>query len=342
MKNFRIIIPVLVIGIMSLAAAGSASAESMASANITMEPGDFTVGDPLPLMLTVNHPAGHEVILPKMEPNWGDFIVHSQSKGSTFSNPDGTETTTQLIDARLFSPGNFETPPLTLTLSDGSGHLSEITAQPVSVSITSILLEGDTDLRDIKPQAALPYVDYLPWILGLGILVMGIAAAYYLIRRRRKQLALAAIDNRLPHEVALDELERVENLTLPLAGKFKEHYTLVSDCIRIYMEKTYEFPVLERTTGEIRTNFKRTKVSTTIANQFMDLLDESDLVKFSKFIPDVPSARQVLTNGREIVELTKPVIVETGIDENQDQLTPPPTTPRFGKNGSNKNAEVTL
>ncbi|MGB7096179.1 MAG: hypothetical protein WBD62_16155, partial [Anaerolineales bacterium] len=221
------------------------------------------------------------------------------------------------------------------------GQLTETTAQPVSVDIASVLVEGDADLRDIKPQAALPYIDYLPWIAGVGALALGMGGLYFIYRRQRSQLALAAVDNRLPHEVAFDELNRVEDLKLPHAGRFKEHYTLVSDCIRVYMEKTYQFPVLERTTGEIKANLKRTMVSNEIANQFIDLLDESDLVKFSKFTPDVASARRLLVQGREIVEITKPVTVEFE-DKEQVQINHPPSDPEFGKNGRNKKAEVTL
>lgn len=341
MKIIRYIIPLLVIGVVSLAASASAKAESLVSAELTVEDGEYTVGDPLPLLLSVNHPAGHQVLQPQMDASWGDFLVNSQSAGTTITNPDGSETTNLLIDARLFSPGTYNSPPLTITVSDAAGQLTETTAQPVSVDIASVLVEGDADLRDIKPQAALPYIDYLPWIAGVGALALGMGGLYFIYRRQRSQLALAAVDNRLPHEVAFDELNRVEDLKLPHAGRFKEHYTLVSDCIRVYMEKTYQFPVLERTTGEIKANLKRTMVSNEIANQFIDLLDESDLVKFSKFTPDVASARRLLVQGREIVEITKPVTVEFE-DKEQVQINHPPSDPEFGKNGRNKKAEVTL
>ncbi|HUV29049.1 MAG TPA: hypothetical protein VMW34_16935, partial [Anaerolineales bacterium] len=314
---------------------------SLVSAELTVEDGEYTVGDPLPLLLSVHHPAGHQVLQPQLDASWGDFLVNSQSAGTTITYPDGSETTNLLIDARLFSPGTYNSPPLTITVSDAAGQLTETTAQPVSVDIASVLVEGDADLRDIKPQAALPYIDYLPWIAGVGALALGMGGLYFIYRRQRSQLALAAVDNRLPHEVAFDELNRVEDLKLPHAGRFKEHYTLVSDCIRVYMEKTYQFPVLERTTGEIKANLKRTMVSNEIANQFIDLLDESDLVKFSKFTPDVASARRLLVQGREIVEITMPVTVEFE-DKEQVQINHPPSDPEFGKNGRNKKAEVTL
>ncbi|MGW8225424.1 MAG: hypothetical protein ACWGOY_06820, partial [Anaerolineales bacterium] len=285
------------------------------------------------------HPPGYQVILPQLDSNWGDFLVQSQSAGETVPNPDGTETTTQVIDARLFSPGEFTTPPLTITVSDQAGELSYVSADPIPVSITSVLVEGDTELRDIKPQAVLPYVNYLPWIAGFIALFALTAGAAFLIRRRKIQQSLAVVDNRLPHEVALDELDQIEQLDLPKSGRFKEHYTLVSDCIRLYMEKTYQFPVLERTTGEIRSNLKRTNVSKEIGNDFIALLDESDLVKFSKFRPDIHSAQQLLQDSRQLVEKTKSIIPQ---NETNDQ--PPikniPPEPIFGDNGNIPHAEV--
>ncbi len=115
----------------------------------------------------------------------------------------------------------------------------------------------------------------------------------------------------MPYEVALDELLRIEGLSLPADGRFKEHYTLVSDCTRLYVEKTYGFPVLERTTGEIQANLKATAVRTDVARRFVSLLDDSDLVKFSKFRPDVASANRLLAEARWIVEETRPIMPDT-------------------------------
>lgn len=340
MKNIRLLIPILLIAVITFAGHGIAAAESPVTATLSSETGELTVGDPVLFNLSVTHPAGYQVLWPQLDANWGEFHIQSQSAGTTVSNPDGSETTSQQIDARLFSPGTFTTSPLEIAISDGAGQLSEITAEPISVTITSVLVEGDTELRDIKPQASLPYVNYLPWLVGVAALILLVVGAVLWYRHRRNRIAAEAVDNRLPHEVALDELLRVEALQLPLSGRFKEHYTLVSDCIRLYMENTYHFPVRERTTGEIKANLKRTMVSNEIAEEFISLLDESDLVKFSKFRPDAESAQQVLQNGRLIVEKTKPVEIESD-DEEQFPINNIPPDPLFGENGRNAQAEVT-
>jgi hypothetical protein len=316
-------LPMLLLIALSLMGPVTARAEGLIEASLTTQSGELTVGDPILLTLSVTHPQDYQVIPVELEPSWGDFLLQSQAPASSVSNPDGTTTTTQVIDVRLFSPGTFSTPPLTITLSDENGQLTEVVAPPVDVTIVSVLIEGDSELRDIKPQADLPYQNLLPWIIG-GALVLALAAGLFLWwRHRRTNQALAAVDNRLPHEVALDELARIGKMDLPRFQRFKEHYTLVSDSVRVYMERTYQIPVLERTTSEIKESFKKKQVSADISRRVVIFLDECDLVKFSKFTPDEDSAYQILADARQIVEDTKPILPEIGEHLGTDQKNVP-------------------
>jgi len=268
--------------------------------------GQLTVGDPIALTLSVTHPADQHIIAPELEANWGDFVVQGVSAPQTTTNADGTVTTNLVIDARLFAPGSYSTLPLTVKIAGEAGQIVETVAQPLTVAIGSVLVEGDGELRDIKPQAELPYVNLIPWIIAaLGLAALA-AVIILLVRRRRAKLALAAVDNRLPHEVALDELDHIEGLRLPDAARFKEHYSLVSDCLRFYMERRVEVPMLERTTAEIEAGLRDSSLPRPITGQYISLLDVSDLVKFSKFKPDAANAYGALQSARQIVSSTKP------------------------------------
>jgi hypothetical protein len=294
-----------------LVAVGRAGAEDNGpiTATLSAPQGRLTVGDSILLTLAVTHPAGYQVILPELEPGWGDFTVASRSEAATTANADGTQTTTAAIDARLFQPGAFHTPPLEVSVTDGHGGLQTVTTAPAAVTIASVLQQGDAELRDIKPQAALPIAATWPWIVG------GVAAAaaltgvlFWRMRRRNK----AAVDNRLPHEVALDDLAVIEGLRLPQQGRFKEHYTLVSGAVRTYVERRYGIPALERTTGEIRPDLARIDLAPQVTAALVAFLQESDLVKFSdhrEWPPDLASAQELLAQGRLIVETTTPAPV---------------------------------
>lgn len=342
MERRTILIPLLLFLALILVGPVLAQSSEPIAATLIVPDGEFTVGDPIELTLAVSHPAGYQVIMPEIAAEWGDFVVQSQSPPVTVEQDDGTEITSQIIDARLFAPGTFETPPLTITVTDGAGQVSEITAQSIPVNITSVLVEEDTELRDIKPQAELPYINLLPWIVAGLVIVLVAASIYLLVRRRRTRQILAAIDNRLPHEVALDELDRIEGLALPDAGRFKQHYTLVSDCMRIYMERRFDVPMMEKTTAEIQASLKEIDLHSAVAGQYMSLLDISDLVKFSKYTPEVASAHSLLTSARRIVQATLPITTDLEINEENKVASKPDVQagPDMSANGSHRRKEV--
>jgi hypothetical protein len=295
---------ILLIVLLLLAVApAAAQGDGLVTATLRAPDGQLTVGDPIPLTLALTHPAGYQVILPTLPDAWGDFAVVSQSPATVVANADGTATTAMQIDARLFQPGAFTTPALEVSVTDGQGGLQTVMAAPAAVSVASVLTEGDTALRDIKPQAVLPMPAAWPWIAA-GLAVAALVAAVVWRSRRREKIAL---DNRQAHEVALDGLTIVEGLRLPEQGRFKEHYTLVSDTVRVYVERRFAVPALERTTGEIRPDLARTDIAPEVSALLIAFLQESDLVKFSKWTPDVESAQQLLAHGRMIVEATKPM-----------------------------------
>jgi hypothetical protein len=313
------IIPLLTALLLLAVGQASAIEDGPVTATLSAPQDELTVGDSIRLTLAVTHPAGYQVILPfedpvapapagspgfgAVAPTWGDFTVVSRSPAATTANSDGTETTTAAIDARLFRPGAFTTPPLEVSVTDGHGGLLVVTAAPVPVNIGSVLQEGDTELRDIKPQAQLPLPAQWPRI-AVGLAAAAVLAGVIVWRTHRRPKG--AVDNRLPHEVALDGLAVIEGLRLPEQGRFKEHYTLVSSTVRTYVERRFGIPALERTTGEIRPDLARIELSPEVTAALIAFLQESDLVKFSKWTPDVAGAHELLANGRLIVETTAP------------------------------------
>lgn len=306
MKKIIFLAPILIMlalfGVIS-----PAGAQQPMSAELTIPTGEWTVGDPLPLTLTIHHPAHTFVVLPELGEQWGDFVIAGHSQPQTITNEDGSQTTVAQIDARLFSPGDFQTPPLSVEVADQSGQLTGVVAEPLSVSIASVLVEGDEALRDIKPQAELPVSNM--WLVALLAALLAAVAALtlYAIHRRQLRLARMSIDTRLPHEVALDELARVAALRLPRQGAFKEHYDLVAGAVRLYLQDAFHVPTMERTTAELRAGLQGAVIAPDISRRFVAILTECDLVKFADITPDVAGAEAILAEARASVEFSKPV-----------------------------------
>jgi hypothetical protein len=296
------------------------AAQAAVHAELQVPDGQFTVGDPIPLTLVVSHPADYQVIPPTLGDNLGKLIIRGQTPLETIRNVDGTATTTQTIDTRLFAPGEFEIPALAINISDGAGNLTTVQTPLTKVSIASVLNEADTELRDIKPQAELPYMNSMPWIVAATAASLLIVVGYLIWRRKQKRIALSQLDNRLPHEVVLDELNRVQGLRLPDEGRFKEHYTLISDVMREYAERIFKLPVVERTTIEVEISLKAIEVDTGLAKSFIDILDESDMVKFAKVIPSIDRAYLFIERSRQFVDSTKSEPTEEDELEKNDDL----------------------
>ena len=309
-----IIITLMLSALYVISAFGGTSLDS--TAVLSGPENELYVGDPIVLTLSVYHPEDLQVIFPALDEQWGAFRVVSQTLDETLNHGDGFETSTQLIDIRAFQAGVFDTPPLLVKLSDLEGNLSEVSTSPISITIASVLEEGDRTLRDIKPQAALPYTNFLPWAALGGILLVAFLGVSFFYRRQRKNGHGGSIDTRLPHEVAHDELDRIEQLELPKTNAYKKHYTLLSDCVRTYIVNRFQVGTAERTTSEIFEDLKKVDLSPENVRNLVAILAECDLVKFSKFQPDAISANLIIVESREIIEETTPV----KLDENFEDL----------------------
>jgi hypothetical protein len=121
------------------------------------------------------------------------------------------------------------------------------------------------------------------------------------------------VDNRPPWQVAYDELARIEGLGLLDQRRFKEYYTLVTDCLRAYLEAQFNLQVFERTASELRLTLRRSDLMPEQSRRFLDLFSDSDLVKFAKFEPDVESGRRLIGQARELVTATMGIQTE-GLD----------------------------
>jgi len=312
-RTFNLIILLFALASLAFLPATAQALEGI-DVSLSLEGSGFTVGDIIPITLKVSHPAGYRVIPLQLEDGWGELEIRDISPPQVTAASDCSEMTTQTIGVTIWSPGEYSTPELLIKVSDTSGEVHEISAMPLSMQVNSVLIDGDSQLRDIKPQAELPIPPVWPWVVGgLVAAALVLASGIWFVRRRRTKQATAeaARDSRLPHEVALDELNRIENLNLPEKGHYKEYYTLASDVLRQYLEKSFHIPTLDRTTGEISRSLKFAPFARVDKNNLINLLRDADLVKFAKIRPEMTLARSYIPRMRHTVVTTMPPEIAT-------------------------------
>jgi hypothetical protein len=276
----------------------------------------WTVGDPIPLRLRVNAPEGAEVQWPELPGTWGDFEIREQAPNAPETTA-GCTTSILAVTATLWSPGDHETPPTSISVQIADGQTQEVTVQPLTVFIASVLPDnaeaGSVEKRDLKPQATLPRPPLWPWILAALVAVPLLYFAgrwlwWRLPRRQKKAMEEAAVpvDDRFPEEIAYALLDQIAAQDLPAQGEFKQHYSLLTDCVRAYLEGRYAVPALDRTTYELTGALRRLRLDGDVFKLLRDLLEEADLVKFAKFVPLAPQAYDALARARHFVDVTKP------------------------------------
>ena len=273
-------------------------AQDEGNVNIKMEadwPGrndgvELTVGHPVTITLDVVHPESSQIIFPRLDVHWDEvFEVNSQSAANT-TERNGRLVTSQTIEVVLFAPGEHEIPPLVVEVVDSEGTILDQPVPAVTLDVVSVLGEGDEELKPIKPRVDdIPgrwpnpgAPSHWPWIVaGLAAIGLAVWGLYVLLKPRPPEPVL--ID---PYDAAMSELERIDGLQLPAAGRFKEHYTLVGDVIRTYLEGQFGIPALDRTTSEIQAEVSAADIDADGAIEMRWLFVDCDIVKFTGLEPD--------------------------------------------------------
>ncbi len=273
--------------------------------------GGWTVGDRIPLRLAVTYPANLEVTAPELPEAWGPFEVQEQTPHEPVQNADGTLTAVREAIVTLWVPGEFQTPPFAVRYRDADGQLHEALAPQLPITVVSVLEQGKTEKRDLKPQAYLPGPSVWPLLLGTVVLtaVLGSIGWVLFARLRHRMTPTSApaysFDPRPPHEIAYSELDRIAAINLPVRGELKRHYTLVADCIRTYIQGRYDVPAMDQTTEELTAALRQARMDSRHASLFRELLTEADLVKFAGFRPSIDQAYTATAQARHIVDVTK-------------------------------------
>ena len=284
--------------------AAVASAQALpVGVGLTVEPDSVTVGDPFTITLSASHSPEYHVMFPRVPSDWGEFEIRSQRPLPTVDNGDGTFTSSTVIEAVLFKPGKHATPSLSVSVRRPDGTVIYRPARPIDVTVVSVLTTDDTVKRDIRPQADIPVPAVWPWAAGgaatLGLLA--VAGGYLWRRRSMGDDTLPPQPQIPPAEVALAELDRIEALNLPSQDRSEEHYILVSACLRRYIEGRFGIPAFDLTTRQIKDMMSTRRSRGVDLRGFGHVFDESDLVKFARFLPGQDDAITVIQQSRDLI-----------------------------------------
>lgn len=219
--------------------------------------------------------------------------------------------------------GSYIIPSMTAfyTVPDNSTR-RELKTPQIFIQVKSTLTnekgETATDILDIKPQQEVPR-DLRPWIIGgsaAAVLAAALAGLLLYLRRRKKQELEV---RKAAHEIAFEEIAKLQQEKLIERGIVREHYFRLSDIFRHYIENRFSIPAVEQTTQELLPEVMNLAgISQQVKAQVREVLFHSDMVKFAKY---QPAGEEIAGNQEKIVR----IINQTKMEETVGNY--PPSEP---------------
>ncbi|MCX7826860.1 MAG: hypothetical protein N2689_15075 [Verrucomicrobiae bacterium] len=161
------------------------------------------------------------------------------------------------------------------------------------------------DIRDIKPDVAIP-LPWWVWAAAAAVLLIVVAAGVWLVQRKRRQDAQRVF---VPRKNAVEEArERLEAARrLMLAGEVEAFYVEVSDAVRHYIERQFRLRAPEQTTEEFLQDMARAqRLRPSHKELLAEFLTQCDLVKFARFRPGPAAMENALGAATRFVDETVP------------------------------------
>ena len=262
----------------------------------------ITVGDLVAYTLTLRRGARDQVEKPPMAINLGQFEIRDYRVLEPRRMKDGRieEKTEYLITA--YKTGDYEIPPVTVKFVTAGGDTGRISSEKIAIKIESVKLSEAGDIKDIKPPVEIPG-DIPIWTIALigVVLISGIALAFYLWRRKRKELV--ALEPPSEPMDYLAEFDRIGTMGLLERGAYKEYYTLLSETLRRYLGDRFGIEAMERTTYEICQDIPERAIPQESPSLIESFLSQCDLVKFAKFSPSGEEMQEMPELGKRIVSM---------------------------------------
>ena len=313
-----------------------------ARVTLSLSPARAKVGEPVEILMTVEHPEGTEARFPPPETltgaesgdtpdaadedspdgptgsaSGGGLEIVKAGRAQTRELEEGWLVTERTVTVRGFRTGPYSLGPHEVRLVP-KGLAGEAAAGPVTLAAPSATLEvysvlsGSSTLADLRGEAGPFDIEPEParwgWVIAFVIVGMAALAGAGLALRgvvRRREEARLHPPLPPPHETALAELARIRESGLLDEGRTAEYTDRVSDVLRLYLEERFALPAPDRTTEEFLDEVARAPILDRERKRFLaEYLAQCDLVKFAAHLPGRRELDELFGSSVRFVEET--------------------------------------
>jgi hypothetical protein len=271
------------------------------------------IGDHVGMTLKYTGPAQSQVLWPFMPDTiLGSITVIGRGRIDTsFTADKKTVTYSQQLNLTCFDSGFYTIPsiPFNYRLLPDTSRMNSVTNMTL-LAVHTVKVDTTQAIKPIIGPLKVPvsFREMLPWILAaLAVVLLVIFVIWYLKKRRKQEpvFRLKPVIVLLPHELALQEIEKLRVKKLWQAGKVKEYHSELTEILRRYIEGRFLVPALEQTTAEITQSLMDNPgCPHRELDRLGNLLIMADMVKFAKAQPLAAENEKCLSDGIEFVNQT--------------------------------------
>ncbi len=270
------------------------------------------VGEQARITVTVEYPSGALVrnVGPADSLRGLEIVrVDSGDAAGSGLGPGAGQTLMRVYTVTAFDTGMHVVPPFVAWYTTPSDTtVRRASGLPVTLHFRGVEVDTSAEIRAIKPPLDVPltFAELLPYAVGIiAAALLAWLVVRLLKKRKRGEAFIPGPPPRPEDEVALEALRSIGSERLWQRGKVKEYHTALSDVLRAYIERRFDVPAMESTSGEILGSGPVSGLGREPLAGLRDLLLRSDLVKFAKFIPAPEENERSFSGAVTFVETTR-------------------------------------
>lgn len=240
------------------------------------------IGSQTALTLTVTAPKGTAIEFPEVEPKKeltpGIEVVASRTDTLDATHTRRTYTLTSWDEKK------YDVPALTVKAGGKTLKSKAIPLEVTTIAVDTASTAEPRPAHDVAPnQFSWKDWDEPFWFTLAAALLLAIVFYFSLRLRQNKPIAprIRFIRRLLPHQKALQEIERLKAEPHDGEEAQKEYYTRLTDTLREYLHERFAINAKEMTSGQIIARLQEQDPART--DELREVFETADLVKFARF-----------------------------------------------------------
>lgn len=288
--------------------AGGASAQSV-TVDATIDSLQILIGEQAKIKLQVSLDTDKRAIFPVYTDTLvrGVEIIEVAKPDTQLLNDGRRSLITQEYTITSFDSALYYLPPMEVTVDNKPYRSKALALKVYSMPVDTLHPDQFFGPKTVL-QAPFAWEDWYVAIACILLFVPLLLLLIYLVKRIRDNKPIirkVKVEPKLPpHQLAMQEIERIKNEKVWQKGLPKEYYTELTDTLRLYIKERFGFNAQEMTSSEIIDKLLEINDKEAIKD-LRDLFETADLVKFAKHNPMMNENDANLVNAIEFINGTK-------------------------------------